>query len=111
MAETEALAATQAGVHAALTQAEQRGILSEIRQSWQTIPDERRRPSHAAMQGQERPLGVPFTSGLGNSLRFPGDPQAPVEDRIRCRCHLETVAQAESPAVVPGFGGTLTSTP
>ena len=38
------------------------------------------------MGGQLRRRGVPFRSGNGNALRYPGDPQAPASDVIQCRC-------------------------
>jgi uncharacterized protein with gpF-like domain len=55
-------------------------------QTWNTAGDERVRESHADMEGQQVPLGQPFVSGLGNDLMYPGDPSAPAEDVINCRC-------------------------
>jgi len=54
--------------------------------AWSTTMDGRERESHAAMDGQVVPFGQTFVSGLGNHLRYPGDPSAPAEDRINCRC-------------------------
>lgn len=46
------------------------------------------RDSHSPMNDQERPLDVPFTSGLGNSLLHPGDILAPAKDTVNCNCWL-----------------------
>lgn len=44
------------------------------------------RHSHAAMNGQKRRMGVPFTSGNGYELRYPGDHNAPAEETVQCVC-------------------------
>ena len=44
------------------------------------------RDSHIGTHGQIRPLNVPFTTGLGNKLLYPLDPNGPPEDVINCRC-------------------------
>ena len=59
---------------------------SQIRRVWNATQDARTRDSHAAMDGQEVGLDEPFTSGAGHRLMFPGDPQAPPEEVIQCRC-------------------------
>jgi hypothetical protein len=41
------------------------------------------------MEGQTVKYGEKFVSGLGNELAYPGDPDAPAEDRINCRCWRE----------------------
>lgn len=57
---------------------------------WIATNDGRTRRSHVEVNGQVRPLGEPFVfrgmKGLMVSLRFPGDPTAPREEVIRCRC-------------------------
>ncbi len=53
---------------------------------WNALRDKRTRDFHASMNGQKRPRGVPFVDGHGNKLRYPGDPRAPAETRINCRC-------------------------
>lgn len=48
------------------------------------------RESHLAMEGQTvRGTDEPFISGLGNSLRYPGDPLAPAADVINCYCYVQ----------------------
>jgi hypothetical protein len=44
------------------------------------------RDSHMAMDGQEVPINLPFTSGLGNKLMFPGD--GPASDSVNCQCQI-----------------------
>jgi hypothetical protein len=88
IARTESLAAVHQGTDNMYFQAISDGILDEnnMEQTWKTASDERVRGSHRPMNGQKRKMGEAFTSGLGNSLRYPGDPEAPVRDRIDCRC-------------------------
>jgi uncharacterized protein with gpF-like domain len=55
---------------------------------WYATHDSRVREWHAVMDGQRREPDEPFTDGLGNRLRYPGDPLSPGETRINCRCTL-----------------------
>lgn len=88
----EAQRAVQAGNAEAYWQALAAGILTDdqVRRVWNTIDDDRRRPHHGTMEGQERGITEFFTSGLGNALMFPGDPSAPAEDTLECRCSIST---------------------
>lgn len=86
VAETEALRAVNEGEEEMWLQAREEGEIQDVTSIWRTAGDERVRPSHSFMNGQERPLGEPFESGAGNRLRFPGDPAAPPSDTVRCRC-------------------------
>lgn len=88
IARTETVAAIHEGDLEAWNQAIDSGVVQpgEIEQTWHTAGDERVRPSHNAMNGQEQPTGEPFLSGDGNQLRFPGDPLGPASDTINCRC-------------------------
>lgn len=56
---------------------------------WNTVGDDRVRASHVAMDGQVQPFGGVYTSGLGNMLKYPHDPSAPIADTINCRCWIE----------------------
>jgi hypothetical protein len=90
IARTEALSSVHEGNQEMMRQAIDSGALNpaQIVQIWNIAGDERVRNSHGPMQGQERPIGIPFTSGSGASLRHPGDATAPAEERIQCRCAL-----------------------
>ncbi len=92
IARTEALRAVHEGAREMYDQAIASGDLdrNNLSQEWQTAMDERVRHSHAPMHGQVQPYGVPFVSGKGNSLRYPGDPDAPPEEVINCRCAVLT---------------------
>ena len=88
IARTEALRAVHAGEAVAWHEAVSAGKIKpqQIRQRWVTCRDAQVRDSHAFMEGQVRPWGVPFNSGLGNLLMFPGDFGAPPADVCFCRC-------------------------
>ena len=92
IARTEALRSVHEGTNEMFQQAFDEGRLSpeQIEQTWSTARDERVRSSHSTMHGQIRPVGVPFTSGKGRSLRYPGDTLAPPDETILCRCDVQT---------------------
>lgn len=102
IARTEARRATNKGVNEAYGQAQAIGAIERgsVTQTWITSADEKVRGSHASMHGQIRPEGVPFISGLGNQLQFPGDENAPVEDVANCRCILKITVGAGIPSPV-----------
>lgn len=52
---------------------------------WLAVHDTRTRPAHAAADGQQAAVGEPFVVG-GFPLQHPGDPTAPPDDVINCRC-------------------------
>lgn len=89
---TEALRSVHEGAEAMFQQSIEQGTLSadNLERRWNTARDERVRGSHRTMHGQIRPFGIPFISGAGNSLRFPGDSDAPGSETIQCRCTLGT---------------------
>jgi len=55
---------------------------------WLSTSDNRTRKHHASMSGQTVTIEGKFTSGLGNKLRYPGDPDAPLADTAQCRCTI-----------------------
>ena len=61
-----------------------------VKRKWNTVNDERVRPSHRKAEGQVRDATTPFRVG-GALLRYPGDPTAPIEETANCRCHVEPV--------------------
>lgn len=93
IARTEALRSAHEGTNEMFQQAFDEGTLNpnQVTQTWETSQDGRvRDPGHTIMQSQQRRVGEPFTSGLGNALRFPGDATAPAEDVVMCRCVVTT---------------------
>lgn len=76
IARTEVLGITQKGSFEAYKQAM---IPIKI---WSAIIDPRTRGTHAMIDGEERPIGVPFSNGL----QFPGDPSGPAREICNCRC-------------------------
>lgn len=97
IARTESLAAVHEGKNEMYNQAYESGKIdpSKVTRIWNTSIDGREREHHADMHLQEREPNVPFTSGLGNSLMFPGDTNAPAEERADCRCAESTRIQGE----------------
>lgn len=89
---TQALRAVHEGGHAMFVQAIEEGTLdaNNLEQRWNTAKDERVRGTHKTMHGQIRLFGEPFISGAGVLLRYPGDPSAPANEIIQCRCTLGT---------------------
>lgn len=61
-----------------------------VRRVWRATGDGRTRDAHAWMDGQEVGLDEPFVDGYGNELMYPGDPAAPPETTINCRCVVVT---------------------
>ena len=100
IARTEALRSVHEGNHAMFRQALEEGIVNQdqLMQEWNTALDERVRGSHVLMHGQQQPVNTPFVSGNGNLLLYPGDPSAPPEDTIQCRCSVGTRVTALSGA-------------
>lgn len=93
IARTEALRSVHEGAYEMLQQVVDAGKADDedLIRSWVTAHDDRVRDSHAEMDGQEvSGLDEPFISGLGNELMYPGDPDAPAEDVIQCRCVVTT---------------------
>lgn len=61
----------------------------QVVRTWTAVQDARTRDSHAMLDGQERGLNEPFETEDGVELMFPGDPDAPPEETINCRCVLQ----------------------
>jgi HK97 family phage portal protein len=81
IAEIEAQSAFNGGTYLA---ARDTGALKKV---WLTRRDDRVRPEHRALHGTSTDLNKPFTTG-GVDLRYPGDPLAPANLSIGCRCRL-----------------------
>lgn len=62
----------------------------KMRKRWKTMLDNRVRTTHIMVDGQEVPIGQPFTVG-GSEMMFPLDQSlgAPAKEVINCRCVCE----------------------
>lgn len=89
---TEALRAVHTANHEAYTQAIEEGHLDkdQLVRTWIAVPDERTRDSHSVtLDGQERGPDEAFEGDFGDMM-FPGDPMAPPEETVQCRCAVTT---------------------
>lgn len=66
----------------------------EIVLEWVTMADKKVRETHEDVQGQQRPAGEPFLVA-GVKMAYPGDPTAPIELWINCRCVLRPAYSAD----------------
>lgn len=57
----------------------------EMVQVWQATLDGRTRHSHAAIDGEQRPVGEAFSNGC----RYPGDPNGAPKEVYNCRCTIK----------------------
>jgi hypothetical protein len=91
IARSESMAALHEAQQQAMEQAVESGAISQdaVTFTWNTAGDNRVRDAHESMDGQEVAMGEMFIDGDGNQLEFPGDPRAPLETTINCRCWRE----------------------
>ena len=82
IARTETHTAANIGAQAA---AEATGL--NLNKEWLAAEDDRTRPDHAEADGQIVGLNETFTVG-GIEMKEPGDPSAPPEQTINCRCGI-----------------------
>ncbi|HJQ99693.1 MAG TPA: phage portal protein, partial [Candidatus Polarisedimenticolaceae bacterium] len=80
IARTEVVSASNAGNLDAIKQA------GAERKEWLSSRDEKVRETHDVLDGTEVPVGEDFVSPSGATLAFPGDPNAPGDEVINCRC-------------------------
>lgn len=95
IARTEGVRATsQARMNAIQQAIDETGLdPTTIRRKWNRTNDARTRDWHRVMQDQTVGMDEAFTDGLGNKLMYPGDPAAPAETTIHCRCVI-TISQS-----------------
>lgn len=89
---TEALRSVHEGSEEMYQQAFEAGQIDpgKVSRSWTSARDGRVRDTHRSINGQTRLVGERFTSPSGAQLRYPGDPDAPAEETVQCRCALAT---------------------
>ncbi|MHC1549399.1 phage minor head protein [Phyllobacterium sp. K27] len=61
----------------------------DVQKIWRSAADGRVRHTHRVLNGQAISFEAAFQSVSGARLRFPGDPDAPINEISGCRCHLE----------------------
>jgi hypothetical protein len=93
IARTESMTGLHAAQWEGLLQLVDAGTVVEqqIERVWRDSRDLRVRHTHASLNGQRVGLFEKFTSVSGAQLQYPGDPKAPVGERVNCRCWAETV--------------------
>ena len=84
-ARTAMTSAQNAGREESYKAAEQLGI--ELEKEWMATFDEHTRRTHRDLDGQRVPNKDPFEVD-GFTIRYPGDPDAPTEMIINCRCTM-----------------------
>jgi len=91
IARTEAMRSVNQGNAEMYQQAVNSGALNkdEIKRKWVSAKDERVRASHARLHGTIRGMDEVWLGDDG-PLRYPGDPDAPASETIRCRCCVTT---------------------
>lgn len=85
LAQSEAAISVNSARHELATAAYREGV--RIDKTWRTRRDARVRHTHAAAEGQTVPFVAPFFVG-GIPMQHPGDPTAPVEEVVNCRCQV-----------------------
>lgn len=91
IARTEGLAALNAGRHEAYLQAIQAGKVraEDVTRVWRDSADNRVRDTHRDLSGTSVGMYEHFVTTRGNRLLYPGDPNAPAEEIINCRCIVD----------------------
>jgi hypothetical protein len=92
IAKTEALRSLNGAAEEATRQAIDGGQLEAdaVEKVWIATSDGRTRDSHKAMNGQAVRFNGSFVSPSGARLAYPGDPNAPAEETVNCRCTFRT---------------------
>lgn len=104
-ARTMMTAAQNAGRLDSYERAEKLGI--KLQKTWVAIMDNRTRHEHRILNGQTRPVDLPFEVD-GYTIMNPGDPNAPGHLVYNCRCTMVSQIQGFERDVnatrVPGYG-------
>ena len=66
---------------------------------WLTRADDKVRMSHRELHGRTASIGDSFKPGLS----YPGDPSAPLDERINCRCFLFAVPSGQDAETAQAF--------
>ena len=61
-----------------------------VEKEWVAVMDNRTRLTHRELDGQTVPIDEPFVIGsTGETIRYPGDPEASPSEVYNCRCGLD----------------------
>ena len=71
-----------------------RGLVGKrrYRKEWIARADEKTRDTHAELSGSIVRANEYFRTSSGVKLMYPGDPRAPAEEIINCRCYIRKIA-------------------
>jgi hypothetical protein len=61
----------------------------DVTKIWRSASDSRVRHTHRVLNGRGVGIDEAFQSPSGATLRYPGDPRAPIMETSGCRCRLE----------------------
>lgn len=92
IARTETMTAFNKGQLAAMQQAINEGRVSAsiVVKVWHAFLDEKTRFTHRLLNKKEVAFYDQFTTARGAHLMHPGDPSAPADEIVCCRCWMET---------------------
>lgn len=92
IARTEGLRAAHQGSEALFDQAVTRGTITrtQVQRTWLHKHRKGERPGHEQMHNQVRGMGEAFETPGGIELRYPCDPEAPIEETANCTCAVAT---------------------
>lgn len=90
VAQAEIKAATHAAQMEAYDQAIANGQImeSDLEKMWRSRRDDKVRDTHEHLDGVAIPFRSRWLSSSGASLNYPGDPEAPAEEIVGCRCRM-----------------------
>ena len=96
IARTEAQTDLNAALNATYQTALDRGdIQGTVEKQWVTAADERVRSSHRTLHLVTIAQNAAFITGAGNTMRYPGDLNAPISERANCRCRNRRIIRTE----------------
>lgn len=90
IARTETLKALNSGGYYAVLQQIEEGKVQrdQVLSTWHATEDSRTRFTHRVLDGHTEKFGHAFITAHGNRIRYPGDPTAPAEETVNCRCWM-----------------------
>lgn len=92
IARTQSLRAVHEGNRELYRQAIDVGKVKTVNRTWHTGQDGRQRQTHDGLNGVVVRFEEPWVTFEGNRLMYPGDPSAPAEEVVQCRCVISSEA-------------------